>query len=117
TASEREAGMHRQSSIERTVVGAGTAMLLMGLAVLPGTAAVGHRSSRPVYQAPQSYYLALGDSITYGFQPTKARPGAAPSAFDTGYVDRIAARLRKLSPKIRVVNYGCPGESTVTFTR
>ena len=43
--------------------------------------------------------------------------GAPPSAFDTGYVDVFAARLRKLSPKIQVVNYGCPGESTVTFTR
>ena len=42
---------------------------------------------------------------------------ARPSEFDTGYVDVFAARLRKLSPKIQVVNYGCPGESTVTFTR
>jgi lysophospholipase L1-like esterase len=39
------------------------------------------------------------------------------SAFDTGYVDVFAARLRKLAPNIQVVNYGCPGESTVTFTR
>jgi lysophospholipase L1-like esterase len=29
----------------------------------------------------------------------------------------LAARLRQLSPNIQVVNYGCPGESTVTFTR
>jgi len=71
----------------------------------------------PVYQPPQRYYLALGDSMAYGFQPTKAKPGARPSDFDTGYVDLFAARLRKLSPKIQVVNYGCPGESAVTFTR
>jgi lysophospholipase L1-like esterase len=68
-------------------------------------------------QSPRSYYLALGDSITYGLQPQKADAGRPPSAFDTGYVDVFAARLRKLSPKIQVVNYGCPGESTVTFTR
>jgi len=67
-----------------------------------------------VYQLPQSYYLALGDSIAYGFQPDK---GTRPSAFRTGYVDLFGARLRKLSPKIQVVNFGCPGESTVTFTR
>jgi lysophospholipase L1-like esterase len=66
---------------------------------------------------PKGYYLALGDSITYGFQPTKARPGARPSAFDSGYVDVVATRLRKVAPGIEVVNYGCPGESTVTFTR
>ncbi len=62
---------------------------------------------------PQSYYLALGDSIAYGIQPGK---GGRPT-FDTGYVEPFAARLRKLSPKIKVVNYGCPGESTATFTR
>ena len=65
-------------------------------------------------KGPQSYYLALGDSIAYGYQPGK---GGGPGAFDTGYVNPFAARLRKLSPKIQVVNYGCPGESSVTFTR
>ena len=96
-------------------------ILLLGLAIpvvlaVPGSATTS-TSQRPVYQPPQSYYLALGDSMAYGFQPTKAKPGARPSDFDTGYVDLFAARLRKLSPKIQVVNYGCPGESVVTFTR
>ncbi len=44
-------------------------------------------------KGPQSYYLALGDSIAYGYQPGKGGP---PGAFDTGYVDPFAARLRKL---------------------
>ncbi len=97
-----------------------TVALLLSLAIpivlaVPGPATSG-ASQRPVYQPPQSYYLALGDSMAYGFQPTK-NPGARPSVFDTGYVDLFAARLRKLSPQIQVVNYGCPGESTVTFTR
>jgi lysophospholipase L1-like esterase len=74
---------------------------------LPGTAAVQSE------MGPQSYYLALGDSIAYGIQPGKG----GQLTFDTGYVDPFAARLRKLSPKIEVVNYGCPGESTFTFTR
>jgi len=84
------------------------------LLVLSGTAASGS-SSQPVYQSPQSYYLALGDSMAYGFQPTKEKD--PPSAVHTGYVDLFAAQLRKLSPDIRVVNYGCPGESTLTFIR
>jgi lysophospholipase L1-like esterase len=84
---------------------------------LPGAAALAKSAAPgPVYQPPQSYYLALGDSIAYGFQPNK-RDAAPSSAFDTGYVDVFAARLRKLSPQIQVDNYGCPGESTVTFTR
>jgi lysophospholipase L1-like esterase len=95
-----------------------TNRLLLGLAALvflalSGTATSG-TSQRPVYQPPQRYYLALGDSIAYGLQPTKAH--APPSAV-IGYVGLFAAQLRKLSPKIEVVNYGCPGESTVTFVR
>src|ERR687887_1131970 len=107
--------MRRARSTRRPSVGAAFVVLILGLAALPSTAAVASRVSPPVYQSPQSYYLALGDSIAYGFQPTKAN--ARPSAVNTGYVDLFAARLRKLSPKIQVVNYGCPGESTVTFTR
>ena len=67
--------------------------------------------------APQAYYLALGDSMAWGFQPTKARRGLQPNRFDTGYVDVFAARLRVLAPEIKVVNYGCPGESLVSFVK
>lgn len=87
--------------------------VLVGLAL---TLAVLVAAARGTTEA-EGYYLALGDSIAYGVQPTKARPGARPSDFDTGYVDVLAARLRKLSPGLQVVNYGCPGESTVTFSR
>ena len=98
-----------------------TLSLLVGFAVvvvlaLSGTA-TSSTSPRPVYQLPQAYYLALGDSMAYGFQPDKAKPGARPSDFDTGYVDVLTARLRQLSPGLQIVNYGCPGESTVTFMR
>ncbi len=94
-------------------------VLLVGSAIslslaLPGAATSG-TSQRPVYQTPQSYYLALGDSIAYGFQPRKASAGLPPTAFDSGYVDLFAARLRALAPGIRVVDYACPGESTKTF--
>jgi lysophospholipase L1-like esterase len=81
-------------------------------AAVSGSAAVVRQDGRP-----QGYYLALGDSMTYGIQPTKAAAQAPPSAFDTGYVDRFVGRLRKLSPEIEVVNYGCPGESAATFVR
>jgi lysophospholipase L1-like esterase len=91
-------------------------LVVPAVLALAGTAASG-TSPRPVYQPPQGYYLALGDSMAYGVQPDKVKPGARPSDFDTGYVDIFAARLRKLSPKLEVVNYGCPGESTSTFAR
>jgi lysophospholipase L1-like esterase len=111
----------RPCSTRRSLFGV-MVLLSVGLAVSAGygAGAAGNASageSSSTSPRPQSYYLALGDSITYGFQPTKAAAGAPPSSFDTGYVDVFAARLRKLSPKIQVVNYGCPGESTVTFAR
>jgi lysophospholipase L1-like esterase len=64
---------------------------------------------------PQRYYLALGDSLTYGIQPAKVDAGLPPSKFDSGFVDVFGRRLRALNPKLEVVNYGCPGESTRTF--
>ena len=102
--------MHtRESTTLAGIIGVGLFLFAM---VLSADAA----GPRPVYQPPQRYYLALGDSMAYGFQPNKAKPGARPADFNTGYVDVFAARLRKLSPKIEVVNYGCPGESTGTFS-
>jgi lysophospholipase L1-like esterase len=90
----------------------GTAMVVgVGMALLAGSAG----SAPGAAQLPKRYFLALGDSIAYGFQPTKAN-ATQPSAF-RGYAEVFAARLRKLSPQIAVVNYSCPGETSVTFAR
>jgi lysophospholipase L1-like esterase len=89
-------------------------VLLSGLAFAGVLALTAGATSGAKQATPRGYYLALGDSIAYGFQPGKPQM-AAPSSFDTGYVDVLAARLRKLSPSLQVVNYGCPGESTWTF--
>ena len=69
----------------------------------------------PQFNPPKSYYLALGDSFTYGFQGPKFAAGLPPSAYNTGYVDDFGARLRQIQPNITTVNYGCPGESTTSF--
>jgi hypothetical protein len=71
--------------------------------------------SRPVFESPKRYYLALGDSLTYGVQPAKVDAGLPPSRFNSGFVDVFAHRLRTLASQLQVVNYGCPGESTRTF--
>lgn len=86
----------------------------------PGGHDIGETTAAPVplpsgLTPPKRYYLALGDSLAYGFQPDKALAGLPPEAFNTGYVDLFAARLRQLRPKIDTVNYGCPGESTTSF--
>jgi len=69
----------------------------------------------PVFNPPKTYYLALGDSVTYGYQAAKVRAGLPPSAFNTGYVDVFGARLRQIQPGITIVNYGCPGETSFSF--
>jgi lysophospholipase L1-like esterase len=70
-----------------------------------------------VVHGPKQYYLALGDSITYGYQAYKHAAGLPPSAYDTEYVDVFAAYLREIRSGITVVNYGCPGESTRSFLK
>ena len=72
-------------------------------------------SPQPVFNPPKAYYLALGDSVTYGFQSAKWFPGAPPTLFNTGYVDGFADLLKLIRPEITTVNYGCPGESTASF--
>lgn len=89
-------------------------LLLLGLTLAGVLALTASATSGAKQATRRGYYLALGDSFAYGFQPGKP-PTAPPSSFDTGYVDVFAARLRKLSPSLQVVNYGCPGESTRTF--
>ena len=89
----------------------GRLLVVVVLIVLSGTLAGAAR----VTSGTQTLYLALGDSITYGIQPTSAKPGAPASAFRTGYVDVFAARLRKLSPQLEVVNHGRPGESDAGY--
>jgi lysophospholipase L1-like esterase len=74
-------------------------------------------AATPKFNPPKSYYLALGDSVTYGYQASKIVPGFTADDLDTGYVDVFATQLRSIQPTIQVVNYGCPGESSTTFIR
>jgi lysophospholipase L1-like esterase len=72
----------------------------------------------PAAAAPdQRYYLSLGDSLAYGFQRAKAVPGVEAPAFNSGFSDVLADRLRHGPAPVRLVNFGCPGESTVTYLR
>ena len=67
---------------------------------------------------PASDYLALGDSLAYGYQAAKFRaefPNVIPSTFDTGYVDVLGSWLQSLKRPIDTTNFGCPGESSDSF--
>jgi lysophospholipase L1-like esterase len=63
-------------------------------------------------------YLALGDSIAYGYQAAKFNsqlPTPNPASFNTGYVDLFAQHMQQSNPGLVVVNEGCPGETTTSL--
>jgi lysophospholipase L1-like esterase len=68
--------------------------------------------SSPPAPAAASYYLALGDSLSRGVQPD-----AAGSSVETrqGYPDLVYARLLGAHPGLKLVQLGCPGETTETM--
>jgi lysophospholipase L1-like esterase len=61
---------------------------------------------------PASYYVALGDSLSQGVQPNMS--GASVET-PNGYADQLYAALRKHHPGLRLVDFGCPGETTATM--
>jgi lysophospholipase L1-like esterase len=79
-------------------------LALLSAAVLFGLAAV------PAH-ASQADYLALGDSVAFGFSPLLVNAGLAgnPSVF-VGYPDIVAQRLG-----MQLTNASCPGETTGGF--
>jgi lysophospholipase L1-like esterase len=67
-------------------------------------------------------YLALGDSLAFGYtavKHTENAPGDSPAYFEEGYADFFAkkARTNKVTDNkgLVLVNDGCPGETTDSF--
>lgn len=57
---------------------------------------------------PKQHYLALGDSLAYGFQPN------CSTVCTHGYVNDLFNTLQNEGTK-DVTNYGCPGETSTSF--
>jgi lysophospholipase L1-like esterase len=72
-------------------------------------------------KSPGSTYLALGDSLAYGyhqaqFQNELKEKGFVEAAnFNDGYVNDFGAALKLFNPKLKIINDGCPGETTETM--
>jgi len=103
--------MRYQAGGVRRLIGiglAGTAMLAAAslMPALPASAA-------PVTgPAANGTYLALGDSVAFGYVPPQAVPApnySDPRSF-VGYPEDVARALH-----IRVSNASCPGETTASF--
>jgi len=68
-----------------------------------------------------STYLALGDSLTYGYhakqfsEELKSKGFAEAKNYEEGFVNDFGATLKVLQPKLQIADLGCPGETTETF--
>jgi lysophospholipase L1-like esterase len=82
------------------------------LAVAAAAAVTACSASAPAKPVAASYYLALGDSLSRGVQPD-----AAGTSVETGqgYPDLVYAQLRRGHRGLRLVQLGCPGETTETM--
>ncbi len=82
----------------------------------PGQKGPGQKG--PGHPSPQISYLALGDSLAFGYSEAKfdeLYPEENPADYDTGYVDDFAHVLKLGDPDLQVINDGCPGETTESF--
>lgn len=97
------------------------AFSILALALLAPPA--GARGSLPFPSRPartQPSYLALGDSLAFGYSQAKFNslyPNENPADFETGYVNDFGDVLKVFSPRLQVVNDGCPGETTESFIK
>src|SRR5436309_14563105 len=97
----------------------GLALLALGVAGLhPAPAAAAGKPESPVFHPPGRYYLALGDSLGFGFQHVRFDanyPAEPPSAFNSGYVDDLTAMLKNVHAQVTSVNYSCTDETSAPF--
>lgn len=83
-------------------------------AVTLAAAATFTACSAPAKPGPTTYYLALGDSLSQGVQPDAA--GASVETAQ-GYPDLVYNKLRNDHPGLKLIQLGCPGETTKTMMR
>lgn len=65
-----------------------------------------HPASAATGIGPRPYYLALGDSLAYGFQPDLQ--------VNHGYADDFYVNLQSQGTT-QLIDMGCPGETSTTF--
>ncbi|HEV7235993.1 MAG TPA: hypothetical protein VGN15_07430, partial [Ktedonobacteraceae bacterium] len=103
--------MHRKAHVHQHIAVPFTFALLLLLLFVPSAFAAsaqhGHSAKlRSALSGAKKHYLAMGDSLAFGFQPDLN--------FNYGYVDDLFSNLKGHGVK-DVANMGCPGETSVTL--
>jgi lysophospholipase L1-like esterase len=102
----------RSAAVIAGIVFAGLS-LLGGITAAPASAA---STSTSTSNSNPNNYLALGDSVPFGYNPLLVTPGVSPDVF-VGY-PQLASDLFR--PRKKLFNASCPGEtstSLITGTR
>lgn len=85
----------------------GVATVIAASVVLAVSASAAQASSPPA-----RYYLALGDSLSVGFQPNAKGVGRETRQ---GYDQILYARAHRRLKNLQLVELGCPGDSTTSM--
>jgi lysophospholipase L1-like esterase len=100
--------------LKRLVTGIALAVST-AISMLAVPAAVQASTSAAHWTSPfesANYYLALGDSLSVGIQPTTAGVDEPTSV---GYPNQLYGWIRYTYPDLRLEQLGCPGETTKTM--
>ncbi|HET9719988.1 MAG TPA: SGNH/GDSL hydrolase family protein [Solirubrobacteraceae bacterium] len=82
------------------------ALAVLSLALL--LAAQSALAAKRAHAKQSHYYLALGDSLSVGFQPL-ANPGLETNQ---GYTNDLRAHYARQVKRLKLVDLGCPGDTT-----
>ncbi len=99
--------MLKDAHIYRRIVVSITLAALLLFAFAPAAFATSNNSAQPNSNVRlKQHYLALGDSLAFGFQPN--------GDFTDGYVNDLFNELHEEGVK-DFTNLGCPGETSSTL--
>src|SRR4051812_23087255 len=92
----------------RRALAAAVALCVLGM-LLPGAATAARTIPKVT---PGSAYLAIGDSVSFGYEEPEVvpRPNYAKASTFLGFPEHLGRALH-----LRVFNASCPGETTSSF--
>jgi lysophospholipase L1-like esterase len=111
--------IHPLTRLRRLALAAVLSILALAL-LAPSAGARGPLHFPPRPPRAQPSYLALGDSLAFGYSQAKFNslyPDENPADFETGYVNDFGDVLKLFDPGLQIVNDGCPGETTESFIK